>query len=95
MLVMTKKETERKTLREWRLARDMTVEELAAAAGVSKSTVWGAEYGQYSPRLSTLLRLAKALEVAQDQIIWPEDSMRPAPNKGVRRGPKRRTEEDD
>jgi len=93
MLVMTKNGTDRKTLREWRLARDMTVEELATAAGVSKSTIWGAESGTYNPRLPTLLRLAKALGVKQDQIIWPEAAMKPSANKGVRRGPKRSTEE--
>lgn len=93
MLLMTEKKSDRKTLREWRLARDMTVKELAEAAGVSESTIWGAESGAYSPRLPTLLGLAKALEVKQEQIIWPEQ--KPAPNKGVRRGPKRTSEEAD
>ena|SRR5690242_4687927 len=63
---------ERKTVREWRLARDMTVEELAQAADMPVTTVYSAERGRHAPRYTTLMKLSKALGVGLDQFIWPE-----------------------
>ena len=84
---------ERKTLRAWRLARDMTLRELAAAANVSESALWTAEAGTRMPRFANVLRLADALGISQNQIIWPESFAHSVPhNKGQRRGPTSRPE---
>lgn len=84
---------ERKTLKEWRLARGLTVEELAKKANVSRSTLRTAEHGLKAPRYSTLVGLADALGVKQDQIIWPETFKNPPRNKGQKRGPRMPKEE--
>ena len=84
---------ERKTLRAWRLARDMTIRELAAAASISESALWTAEAGTHTPRFAAVLRLAQALRISQDQIIWPKSFEQQEPrHKGRRRGPTSRPE---
>lgn len=49
-------------IRELRLARGLTQEELAYAANVSVRTIWRLEHGQYrQPQRATLRRVATAL----------------------------------
>lgn len=60
------------TLREKRLAVAMSMNELAAAAKVSASTVMDIERGA-SPRMATIRKLAKALDCAPQDIEWPGD----------------------
>jgi transcriptional regulator with XRE-family HTH domain len=59
------------TLRDLRTAKVLSLQELADAAGVSKSTVRGIEQGRV-PHPSTRRSLAAALGVDPHQILWPE-----------------------
>jgi len=60
-------------LREWRLQRLLTQEELAVKAGVGVQTIIRIEAGQ-GARVSTLRKLAAALDVTADQLI-ADDSL--------------------
>jgi transcriptional regulator with XRE-family HTH domain len=52
-----------KTLREWRKERLMSLDDLAAAAGVSNKTIVQVELGRQLPRYRTMRRLCAALKV--------------------------------
>lgn len=53
-----------------RLRRKMTLEDLSAASGVPVSTISDIERGA-EPRVSTAIRIAKALKVPVEQL-WQE-----------------------
>lgn len=55
-------------LREARLRGLLTLKELAAKAGVSDKSLWSIEQGAQTPRVSTIRRLAAALEVEAAEI---------------------------
>ena len=55
-------------LREWRQRRLLSQEELAQKAGIGVTTVVRIEGGQ-GARLSTLRKLADALEITPDQLL--------------------------
>lgn len=57
-------------LREMRIQRGLTQEELADKAGVSRQTISGIESGQYGPSLSVALRIARALNSTLDSLFW-------------------------
>ncbi len=61
-------------LREERL---WTREELAKRAGVSPTTITLAESGRTHVRLSTVRKLADALEVDPQHLLHPEELARP------------------
>lgn len=61
---------EKKTLREWRVARGITQQQLANEAGISLSTVTDAEAGRKTPQLRNAEKLAKALGVELGDIQW-------------------------
>ncbi|MFJ8208069.1 helix-turn-helix transcriptional regulator [Streptomyces sp. NPDC096033] len=50
-------------IRDARLAADLTQEKLALQAGVDRTTLQNAELGKADPKISLLLRLARALNV--------------------------------
>lgn len=54
-----------------RLARGLSLAELAAACGVSKTTLHGIEQGDGNPTLSTLWALAYALGTTLGELIDP------------------------
>lgn len=56
-------------LRQARLRRDVTLTELAAATGISKSTLSRLESGQRKPSLELLLPIAKAHGVPLDELV--------------------------
>ncbi len=56
-------------LRQLRQKKDITLEELAKATGISKSTLSRLESGQRKPSLELLLPLAVALGVVLDDIV--------------------------
>lgn len=56
-------------LRRIRQKKNMTLDELAAATGISKSTLSRLESGQRKPSLELLLPIAAALAVPLDQIV--------------------------
>lgn len=58
-------------LKEWRQRRLLTQEELAAKSDVGVNTIIRIEGGQW-PRISTLRKLAAALEVTPDELLDTE-----------------------
>lgn len=64
-------------LREWRLAKVMTQEELAQKSGVGEVTISRIETGQHEARISTVRKLATALGIEPQQLVaGPEVSER-------------------
>jgi transcriptional regulator with XRE-family HTH domain len=72
-----------RNLRRHRRAAGMSLAELAAAAGLGKSTLHELELGDGNPTLSTLWSLATALGVPLGDLL---DDSRPAPTVVVRAG---------
>ncbi len=56
-------------LRQMRKKRDITLDELAQATGISKSTLSRLESGQRKPSLELLLPIVAALSVSLDEIV--------------------------
>ena len=65
-------------LRVMREQRGLSLRVLSRAAGVGLATLVRLEAGTYDPRLSTLRKLAKALEVTMCQLLGEQ------PKKGER-----------
>lgn len=55
-------------VREIRKKRRMTIEELSAISGVSRSAIILIENGKADPKLSTVISLAKALRVEVGEL---------------------------
>ena len=60
-------------LRVARAERDLSQEQLARAAGVSRQTISSIENGQYGPSALLAFRLARALGVRVDGLFWIQD----------------------
>lgn len=56
-------------LHDLRTARVLTQEALAKKSGVSQVTIARIESGKYSPRFSTIHKLAEALGVTAEQFV--------------------------
>lgn len=59
-------------LKDWRQRRLLTQEDLAKKSGVGTATIARIEAGQ-GARLSTLRKLAEALDVTADQLLGEDD----------------------
>jgi transcriptional regulator with XRE-family HTH domain len=70
-----------RNLRGQRRAAGMSLAELAAAAGIGKSTLHALELGDGNPTLSTLWALATALDIPLGDLL---DDSRPTPTVVVR-----------
>jgi len=58
-------------LRDWRERRLLTQRELAAAVGMSAGQINRIERGVHRPRLSTIRKLAEALDVSPEElVVW-------------------------
>lgn len=55
-----------------RLQRRMTVDALAARAGVTPRTIYGLDDRKAGPDLDTVERIARALEVEPGWLAWGE-----------------------
>ncbi len=62
-------------VRERRLARGLTQEELAALAGVSRQSIIAIERGRYVPSLPLALRLAAIFGCATDDLFRREEAI--------------------
>jgi transcriptional regulator with XRE-family HTH domain len=62
-------------IRDLRLRRGLTVQQLAEATGLSKGFVSQVENGRTSPSLSTLQELAKSLETSVAYLVVEEDQV--------------------
>jgi transcriptional regulator with XRE-family HTH domain len=60
-----------KRVRLLRLTRELTQEELAAAAGMSRSFVSIIEHGSHGVDVVRLIRLAAALDVSIEELLRP------------------------
>lgn len=56
-------------LRQLRQERDLSQEELSARSGVQAGEISRIEHGKRDPRVSTVLKLAKALRVAPGRLL--------------------------
>ena len=61
-----------KNVRRLRKGRGMTQQDLSYKAGVSHTTLWLVEKGQTTPRLSIAEKLADALDVSAEEILFPK-----------------------
>ena len=61
-------------IREWRIRRDMTQEELAVQMGIKQNHLSRLESGTLELTLSRLQLFAKALNVDVGQLLAPEDN---------------------
>lgn len=55
-----------------RAARDLTQQDLARAAGVTRQTINAIEQGDYNPTISLCIRICRTLAVTLDDIFWEE-----------------------
>ena len=62
-------ETIRRKLKHYRHQRGWTQEDLARAAGLPWSTVNAIEQGRSSPRMRTLVLMARALDIAPSELL--------------------------
>ncbi|MCC6976276.1 MAG: helix-turn-helix transcriptional regulator [Anaerolineae bacterium] len=62
-------------LRELRLARELTQQELAQRVGVHPQHIYKLEVGKYKPNSDTLIRLARELEVSADYLLGLVDDL--------------------
>ena len=57
-------------LKVYRAKHDLTQEELAVAAGVSRQTINAIETGKYNPSLDLALTLADYFDVSVEDLFW-------------------------
>ena len=62
------------TIREQREKRNLTQEDLARLAGVTRQTVISLERGRYNPSLNLAFRLAGIFNLRIENIFYPEES---------------------
>lgn len=64
--------SEQRSLREWRVLRGMTQQQLAFATGLSISTVRDVELGRHEPSLGTARRIFRALNITLEQVAFAD-----------------------
>ncbi|MGN1119166.1 MAG: helix-turn-helix transcriptional regulator [Oscillospiraceae bacterium] len=55
-----------------RAAADMSQEELAKKAGVTRQTISAVENGDYNPTINLCIAICKALNKTLDELFWQE-----------------------
>lgn len=55
-----------------RAAADMSQEELAKKAGVTRQTISAVENGDYNPTINLCIAICKALGKTLDELFWQE-----------------------
>ena len=56
-----------------RTQKDLTQEELAECAGLTRQSIIAIEKGRFTPSIQTALLLASALETMVDNLFWLTD----------------------
>jgi transcriptional regulator with XRE-family HTH domain len=74
MAERTQAEAAGRNVRRLRTAASLSLADLAAACGISKTTLHGIEQGEGNPTLSTLWALATALGVSLGELLEPPPS---------------------
>ena len=57
-------------LKSARAAKDLSLEELAHAVGVSRQTISAIEKGDYNPTIRLCLSICKVLDRTLDELFW-------------------------
>ena len=70
---------EQRSLKQWREARDKTQRELAIEVDVTVGAVQGIESGRNEPHVGLALKLAQALGVHVEDVVWPIKTPQPRP----------------
>jgi transcriptional regulator with XRE-family HTH domain len=73
------------TLRQVRISKLLSANELWRLSGIAPSTILKIEAGA-KPRLSTIRKLATALEMSPTEIEWPGDPLGEADTPGQENG---------
>ena len=60
-------------IKSYRLARGLTIKELAEASQITSSMLSQIERGDYSPSVTLALKIAKVFEVQVEDIFWYEE----------------------
>lgn len=60
----------RNQVRELRIERRLTQEDLGAAVGLTRQSILAIEKGRFTPSIHTALMLAQALGVSVEQVFW-------------------------
>ena len=63
-------------VRKFRTGKQLTQEELASGAGVSRQTIIAIEKGGYTPSVTLALKLAHVLRSTVEQLFWLENGER-------------------
>lgn len=61
-----------RSLREWRIVKGMTQQQVAFAAGLAINTVRDIERERQAPSIVTARKLVRALGITLEQVRWPE-----------------------
>ena len=56
-----------------RAAKDLSQQQLADLAGVSRQTINAIEKGDYTPTIRLCIDICRALDKTLDELFWPED----------------------
>ena len=56
-----------------RAGKDLSQDELAKAAGVSRQTISAIEKGDYNPSINLCISICRILGKTLDELFWPED----------------------
>ena len=57
-----------------RAGMDMSQDELAKAAGVSRQTISAIEKGDYNPTINLCIAICRALGRTLDELFWEEEN---------------------
>ena len=56
-----------------RAGRDLSQDELAKAAGVSRQTISAIEKGDYNPTIDLCISICRILGKTLDELFWPDE----------------------
>ena len=59
-------------MRSARVTHDLTQEQLAEQAGVTRQTISAIEKGDYNPTIQLCLRICKVLGTTLDELFWED-----------------------
>ena len=62
------------TIKSLRTSKKLTQYELAQKANISKNALWNYENDKREPRIEVLEKIAFALDVSMNDLLWPTDN---------------------
>lgn len=61
------------SLKAARVMKDMSQDDLAKAAGVSRQTISSIEKGDYNPTINLCIKICKILGKTLDELFWTDE----------------------